>query len=144
VLQQNSEDDLPEIYILAFMSFPYFCDLIAGIFTFHLAYLQFKHDEEQEEELRKRKVRTKLGVSSNKMFVPQKEDAIEDEFKFPENYDVSGNLCAICYVKERNTVLYKCGHKALCVECANSIKARSNPKCPLCRTPVLDVIPIYS
>lgn len=41
--------------------------------------------------------------------------------------------CAVCFDREINTVLLKCRHVGLCIECALSMN-----KCPFCRMPYED------
>ena len=45
--------------------------------------------------------------------------------------DEQENTCAICYDKEVEAVLYRCGHAVSCVECARKLDS-----CPLCRASI--------
>ena len=55
---------------------------------------------------------------------------------------LAGRLtCPICYERERNTVL-NCGH-LFCAEDTTLIRARPDPKCPLCQTPITSAQKIF-
>ena len=56
--------------------------------------------------------------------------------------------CVVCCAAPIDCLLYRCGHMCTCVGCATQIMARSRlqrggPRCPMCRAPVLDVVPAY-
>lgn len=50
--------------------------------------------------------------------------------------------CTVCYEREVNSVLYKCGHVCMCFECAIQVKEKGS-LCPICRQTIHDVIKIY-
>ncbi|KAH7732060.1 Neuralized family protein [Aphelenchoides avenae] len=50
--------------------------------------------------------------------------------------------CSICMNNAVNSVIYKCGHMCMCYECATEMYRRSGD-CPICRTPIVDVIRCY-
>ena len=52
------------------------------------------------------------------------------------------NECTVCYEREVNSVLYKCGHVCMCFECAIHVKEKG-ALCPICRQTIFDVIKIY-
>jgi len=55
---------------------------------------------------------------------------------------LAGRLtCPICYERERNTVL-NCGH-LFCAEDITLIRARPDPKCPLCQTSITSAQRIF-
>ncbi|XP_061740305.1 RNA-binding protein MEX3B [Nerophis ophidion] len=52
--------------------------------------------------------------------------------------------CSVCFECEVIAALVPCGHNLFCMECANRICERSNPKCPVCQTSVTQAIRIFS
>lgn len=68
----------------------------------------------------------------------------EDDIELPENYSENSELCCVCMANQKNTVIYPCGHRALCNACAKDVKSRASKRCPLCRTQIKDIITIYS
>ncbi|XP_065208189.1 baculoviral IAP repeat-containing protein 3-like [Planococcus citri] len=52
--------------------------------------------------------------------------------------------CCVCLKAKLDCVLYKCGHVCTCYTCTELILAdRENRKCPVCRSPIKDVIKTY-
>lgn len=60
------------------------------------------------------------------------------------NNDLNNNFseCLICCDREANSAFYKCGHSSQCYECAIACK-NSRGVCPICQSPVIDVLKIY-
>lgn len=52
--------------------------------------------------------------------------------------------CSVCFESEVIAALVPCGHNLFCMECANRICERSEPKCPVCHTVVTQAIRIFS
>ncbi|KAM7015240.1 RNA-binding protein MEX3B [Tautogolabrus adspersus] len=52
--------------------------------------------------------------------------------------------CSVCFESEVIAALVPCGHNLFCMECANRICERSEPKCPVCHTGVSQAIRIFS
>ncbi|XP_078054110.1 RNA-binding E3 ubiquitin-protein ligase MEX3C-like [Mustelus asterias] len=52
--------------------------------------------------------------------------------------------CVVCFESEVIAALVPCGHNHFCMECANRICDKGEPKCPVCNTPVTQAIRIYS
>ena len=48
--------------------------------------------------------------------------------------------CVICMAKERTHLLFPCGHKCLCVDCADPSVITL---CPLCRRPVVGITEVF-
>ncbi|XP_048132061.1 uncharacterized membrane protein DDB_G0293934 isoform X2 [Rhodamnia argentea] len=53
-----------------------------------------------------------------------------------------GNCC-ICYEKQVDSLLYRCGHMCTCLKCAHELQWSSG-KCPICRAPIVDVVRAYT
>ncbi|KAL3095397.1 hypothetical protein niasHS_007496 [Heterodera schachtii] len=53
-----------------------------------------------------------------------------------------GSECSICMNNRVNAVIYRCGHMCMCFPCAKETHRRSGD-CPICRTPIIDVIRCY-
>ena len=52
--------------------------------------------------------------------------------------------CSVCFESEVIAALVPCGHNLFCMECANRICERSEPKCPVCHASVTQAIRIFS
>lgn len=52
--------------------------------------------------------------------------------------------CSVCFESEVIAALVPCGHNLFCMECANRICERSEPKCPVCQSGVTLAIRIFS
>lgn len=56
-------------------------------------------------------------------------------------------LCVVCRDKLKKVVSSPCGHKALCIGCANSLispdETKIKEKCPICRTKIKKFIRIF-
>ena len=64
---------------------------------------------------------------------------------FHDIFDSSleGGLCLICCSVVRNTIFLPCKHAACCEQCGSEIKLRFKP-CPICKTPIDDLLIIDS
>ncbi|KAF7650925.1 hypothetical protein LDENG_00118820 [Lucifuga dentata] len=56
----------------------------------------------------------------------------------------SSRDCSVCFESEVIAALVPCGHNLFCLECANRICERSEPKCPVCHASVTQAIRIFS
>ncbi|KAI3442266.1 uncharacterized protein J3R85_001373, partial [Psidium guajava] len=65
-------------------------------------------------------------------------DAARSVDKIPRK----GNCC-ICYEKQVDSLLYRCGHMCACLKCAHELQWSSG-KCPICRAPIVDVVRTYT
>ena len=54
----------------------------------------------------------------------------------------SSKLCSHCKARSKNTMLYRCGHITFCEECAKE-REKEGGSCPLCATPIEDVVRVY-
>jgi len=58
--------------------------------------------------------------------------------------DCDGSECCMCYDRQRDCVIYRCGHVCICYECGLEIREfHKPPLCPICRQPISDIIKIY-
>ena len=51
-------------------------------------------------------------------------------------------LCLLCENQPADAVLYRCGHRCACLQCAHFMRYE-RLACPLCRAPIEDVVRIY-
>ena len=63
----------------------------------------------------------------------------------PRPFDATSTVatelqCVICMAKERTHLLFPCGHKCLCVNCADPARITT---CPLCRRPVVGITEVF-
>lgn len=52
--------------------------------------------------------------------------------------------CVVCRESEVIAALVPCGHNYFCMECANRICEKTEPKCPVCQKPASQAIRIFS
>ncbi|XP_012672693.2 RNA-binding protein MEX3B [Clupea harengus] len=52
--------------------------------------------------------------------------------------------CSVCFESEVIAALVPCGHNLFCMECANRICDKHEPKCPVCLSAVTQAIRIFS
>ncbi|GCB71973.1 RNA-binding protein MEX3B-like [Scyliorhinus torazame] len=52
--------------------------------------------------------------------------------------------CVVCRESEVIAALVPCGHNYFCMECANRICEKAEPKCPVCQKPASQAIRIFS
>ncbi|KAG5623087.1 hypothetical protein H5410_008305 [Solanum commersonii] len=50
--------------------------------------------------------------------------------------------CCICYEQQVDSLLYRCGHMCTCFRCAHELLWGTG-KCPICETPIIDVVRAY-
>ncbi|XP_016502604.1 uncharacterized protein LOC107820774 [Nicotiana tabacum] len=50
--------------------------------------------------------------------------------------------CRICYEAQVDSLLYRCGHMCTCFRCAHELLWGTG-KCPICETPIIDVVRAY-
>lgn len=61
-----------------------------------------------------------------------------------DNYDPNSVNCCICLSFKKTNIIYPCGHQALCNYCAQEFKQKNVKKCPLCQSPIRDIIRVYT
>ncbi|XP_052009283.1 E3 ubiquitin-protein ligase NEURL1-like isoform X1 [Xyrauchen texanus] len=66
-----------------------------------------------------------------------------ESHKTPSCCPIAGEECLICCERPVDSVLYACGHMSVCYICGGKLKEMSNPSCPMCRSPIRDIIKIY-
>merc|ERR1719345_708338 len=50
--------------------------------------------------------------------------------------------CCVCMDQRKDGVLVPCGHKAMCMSCAEMLKARDR-RCPVCRQNIGSVVRVF-
>ena len=93
-----------ETTIILLLSIPYFIDFMSGCFTYRLSIELLDLDEEREKDNQKYVI-----------FIIFKYENILPKDKI---LDVNDVKCVVCLDKSRIAVLYKCGHRIMCIECA--------------------------
>lgn len=79
----------------------------------------------------------------SQLLEPQHVTVIHEE---PDNQNdiEEEDMCRICMVKKRDSVMYPCGHMHYCIACANRVyQSTRKPSCPTCRNPIKDVIKVF-
>jgi hypothetical protein len=54
------------------------------------------------------------------------------------------DLCIICMTKPRDAALQPCGHLCCCADCSSTLRAQTNPKCPVCRGEFKDAVRVFT
>ncbi|KAE8666743.1 Ring/U-Box superfamily protein [Hibiscus syriacus] len=90
-----------------------------------------------------RSIRQEVSASLNRSAGSQ--GMINDNLpKDVSNWEnVRKGICCICCEGNIDSLLYRCGHMCTCSKCANEL-VHDGGKCPMCRTPVIEVIRAYS
>lgn len=52
------------------------------------------------------------------------------------------NVCCVCMTNGKDAVVTPCGHKAMCLSCAQQVCARGRP-CPVCRGRINEVFRVF-
>jgi len=106
------------------------------IFIDHLSHPKkttYERPDKQEKKERAPKKETTEGESTEGSTDTPTSDGEETKELDDEN------SCIICLENERCVALIPCGHLCLCRECSGTQK-----KCPVCRTPIQDLLRTYS
>lgn len=61
-----------------------------------------------------------------------------------ESYNPESKSCLVCLTFKKSCVIYPCGHLILCNLCLKTFKDQRIKNCPVCRTPIKDIIQAYS
>ncbi|KAE8700201.1 Ring/U-Box superfamily protein [Hibiscus syriacus] len=90
-----------------------------------------------------RSIRQEVSVALNRSAGSQGmiDDNLPKDASEWEN--VRKGICCICCEGNIDSLLYRCGHMCTCSKCANEL-VHAGGKCPMCRTPVIEVIRAYS
>ncbi|XP_073445339.1 mitochondrial ubiquitin ligase activator of nfkb 1-A-like isoform X1 [Dendrobates tinctorius] len=70
----------------------------------------------------------------------RKKDDMQLDSHLPENETSPERLCVICISRLRDCVILTCGHVCCCFLC---YQALPNQLCPICRSPIQRVVPLY-
>jgi hypothetical protein len=54
------------------------------------------------------------------------------------------DMCILCMEKPRNMAMQPCGHLCCCVDCSSTLRAQTNPKCPVCRGEFKDAVRVFT
>jgi uncharacterized protein YbdZ (MbtH family) len=87
-------------------------------------------DKEKKEPIQKESKEEESGEST---------DAPTSDGEESKKELTDDNSCIICLEKERCVALIPCGHLCLCRDCSGT-----QTKCPVCRTPIQDLLRTYS
>ncbi|KAM3137634.1 hypothetical protein pb186bvf_010248 [Paramecium bursaria] len=117
LFQDSYETEAPsQSIVMLLFSLPYIIDLTSGLLGLRLSY-----------EL----------LQLNGMDIIRKYDKLViDEFQISQEAQDS-DQCVICFINPKDTIFYKCGHKAACYKCSSLFR---NGKCPICRGKIIDII----
>jgi len=91
----------------------------------------YEHPSKKKEEAKKavtKEGEESLGGETETTTEDKTEKEVDDQ-----------RSCIICLENERCVALIPCGHLCLCRECSGTQK-----KCPICRTPIQDLLRTYS
>jgi hypothetical protein len=81
----------------------------------------------------------RAGVHLEPVFLSATGQVPESE---PDRESDGDGCCIICMDQPKNTVFYKCGHLATCIECGSAMQERGQ-SCPICRQVIVDVVRVF-
>ncbi|KAK8591964.1 hypothetical protein V6N13_062558 [Hibiscus sabdariffa] len=70
----------------------------------------------------------------------QKVHSVEGDANIPADRIPMKRSCCICYEKQVDSLLYRCGHMCTCLKCGSDLQCKGG-KCPMCGASILDVVP---
>ena len=80
-------------------------------------------------------------TSSSHQLVPVENGQEASELNTSLNTSQNITECIVCFDKAVDCVIYTCGHMCLCYECGlQQWRGRGAGFCPMCRTPIRDII----
>jgi len=75
-----------------------------------------------------------MSFNGKNPFEERASHSADESTKDPDEKD----MCVICWDSEINTVLLECGHRAVCLDCSNSLA-----ECPMCRKEITRVVRVF-
>ncbi|CAM8889274.1 unnamed protein product [Rhodiola kirilowii] len=89
-----------------------------------------------------RSIRQEVSAALNRSVSPGSVDSdlTDDKSKWEL---VRKGICCVCSHSNIDSLLYRCGHMCTCTKCANQL-FNEKGKCPMCRSPIVEVIRAYS
>lgn len=111
-----------------------------------LAYIIWKHMkkylEERKSKLEFETIRRNLAEARRVQSKPSHSSAQQEtEEEDDQDQEREEDTCVVCLTNPRQVIVLNCGHFAMCVDCAELLPIPK--KCPVCRSDVERVIPIY-
>lgn len=71
------------------------------------------------------------------------EEAEQEDREETQRAEVEEQTCAICLSESREFTFIPCGHRVLCEDCGEQLKAAGNMTCIICRAPATMIIKVY-
>lgn len=145
-MDENSKGEIFFYYI------PLLIEIIPLIgvlyFTFATSKFQINFEKDQKIDEGKKSLNEKL---KNKESTKNEQKICEDKNKIIVNYNEKNkeipkkenDECCICFNRLKDSVFYPCGHICCCFECSNQIFASPEKLCPICRSPITNVLKVY-
>jgi len=98
-------------------------------------FFHYYHFVREEHELVIKPVRSKLELNGQAFEVNEIYGINSTEFGKEQGATMedSEKECIICFSDQRDTIIVPCRHMCICVNCAKSLQAQPNSKCPICR-----------
>ncbi|KAK1168374.1 mitochondrial ubiquitin ligase activator of nfkb 1-A-like isoform X1 [Acipenser oxyrinchus oxyrinchus] len=110
------------------------CGLAGAAILLAVAWRHYKRlrEKREREERRREFERMSLGGLGVRQSAGEEEEERDAE--------ITENACVICLSRPRGCVLLNCGHVCCCFRC---YQALPSPNCPICRSAVSRVVPLY-
>ncbi|CAE8680853.1 unnamed protein product, partial [Polarella glacialis] len=114
-------DTLPGWLVLLLLFVPYSLNLCCSILSLYLGSALSDYLEKED---------SKCGLLASER-IEMQADRLNGQ-----------DTCCVCMDKRKDSVLTPCGHRAVCSECGETLKARSR-KCPVCRQTITGVVRVF-
>lgn len=112
---------LPGWLVLIVLFVPYSLNLACSVMSLRLGNTLSEFLEEED---------LNCGLASDDRLAEQAEQ-------------VSGqDRCCVCMDQRKDSVITPCGHRAVCIVCANVLKGRGR-QCPVCRSAIIGVVRVF-
>jgi len=98
-------------------------------------FFYYFHFVKDEGEMTIKLIRQKMELNGQAFEVNEIYGINSTEFGKEQGATIgdSEKECIICFSDQRDTIILPCRHMCLCINCAKSLQAQSNSKCPICR-----------